>query len=277
MKIRVAGLSHLGRVRDRNDDHYCLGTFVEQGVLTSITIDTHSRFFQEYGLLAAVADGMGAYAGGSLASRVVLETLSAQFYSERRAGYGSVQLAACLAGYLVQTTRTLEAVLKRSSDLADAGTTVAGIALMPPDVLIVFHAGDSRVLRGSAGFVRALTIDHTPLSPDIASGRLSEEQASALPAASQLTRALGLKGDTRVEMNQELAWAPGDCFVIGTDGFHGLGRGLSGYAISTALCAGGDTSTTTERLIADAVKTDGSDNATLILVQLDEGRTGNEY
>jgi len=276
MLFHAAGLSHTGRARDRNDDHYCLGAFVEQEVLTAITIDAGSAFFRQYGLLAAVADGMGGYAGGGLVSRLVLETLSAQYYSERREGCGAPELAACLAGYLEQTTRTVEAVLRRSPELADAGTTVAGVALMPPDLLVVFHAGDSRVLRGSAGFVRALTVDHTPVGADVASGRLSEEHASGMAAASQLTRSLGLRGDVKVDIDGGLRWEAGDQFIVGTDGFHGLGRGLSGQAVAAALRGDAGAAGTTERLIAEAVQVDGSDNATVVVVRLDEGRTGDE-
>jgi serine/threonine protein phosphatase PrpC len=159
MRITAAGLSHRGTVRPSNEDHYCLGAFVEQEAFTSLTLDTSSTTFAQYGLLAAVADGMGGYAGGSLASRVALETLSAGFYGERRSGCTAEQLAASLQRYLEQTRQVLAHVLQRSPEYAQAGTTLAGIALMPPDIMAVFHAGDSRVLRAAAGYLRPLTVD----------------------------------------------------------------------------------------------------------------------
>ena len=67
-------------------------------------------------------------------------------------------------------------VLQRAN-LKEAGTTLAGLALFEPNDLIVFHVGDSRVLRISGGYARALTVDHTPVGNDVASGRMTEGQA----------------------------------------------------------------------------------------------------
>lgn len=273
MLIRVAGKSDRGTVRERNEDHYCLGPFVEQDALTALTLDTSSSFFQQYGLLAAVADGIGGYAGGAQASRIALETLSARFYSERRAGCTSEELANCLRRHLEEVQQVLAAQLARAPELADAGTTIAGIALMPPSALAVFHAGDSRVLRLAAGYLRALTVDHSPLGADIAAGRLTEEEASALPESHQITRSLGAHGDARAEVNGEFRWDPGITFLLCTDGFYGVGRGLPRQALRDALHDGAEAETLVHELLADAVATDGNDNATLVMVQLqDDGR-----
>lgn len=266
MQLRAVGLSDRGRSREKNDDHYCLGPFVEQGVLTSLAIDEDSAWFHEYGLLAVVADGMGGYAGGEVASRVALETLSALYYGDKRRGCTRDELTAGMVRYLEQTQRVLAKTLERTSDLADAGTTVAGIALMPPDILVVFHAGDSRVLRASGGFVRALTVDHTPIAPDIESGRISEEEAVGMLDAQALTCSLGLKGDHRASVNGDDNWVSGDSFLLCTDGFHGLCRGLPRAALRDAVRAGGNPDVLVTTLVRDAIAADGRDNATLVYV-----------
>jgi len=270
MLIRAAAISDRGTAREKNDDHYCLGSFVEQETLTTLTVERDSAFFRDYGLLAAVADGMGGYAGGDVASRVVLETLSALYYGESRRGCDIRELAASLERYLQQTQKVLTKTLERSREYADAGTTLAGVALMAPDYLVIFHAGDSRVLRGSAGYVRALTVDHTLLGPDVDSGLISEEDAIARPEATQLTCSLGQKGDHRVAVNIDLAWAPGEFFLIGTDGWHGLGRGLPRATIRTLSRKEQDVEKLATALIRGAVAMDGQDNATVVVVQLGE-------
>ena len=161
MRIAAAGFGVTGAGREKNDDYYCLGPFVEQGVLTSLEIDTTSSSFRRYGFLAAVADGMGGYAGGNVASHILLEYLSARFYSEERGDFSDEALLSSLQRYLEEAQQALVTELQRSPALQQAGTTLAGIVLTAPDRLIVFHIGDSRVLRFAAGYLRPLTIDHS--------------------------------------------------------------------------------------------------------------------
>lgn len=265
MRICAAGMSERGPVRAENDDHYALGPYVEQGAATVLTLETDSHTFRHYGLLAAVADGMGGYAGGALASRTVLETLTAAYYSERRTGCTAGELADCLERYLAQTRQVLAQQLTRA-DFADGGTTLAGVALMPPDALVVFHAGDSRVLRAAAGYVRPLTVDHTPLGPDLASGRISEVEAREMPEAGLLTRALGAEGDTRVELATEHTWAAPTSLLLGTDGFHGAARGIGRAEMQEIMRRDGPPDQTLRTLLAAALHADGSDNATLVVV-----------
>lgn len=274
MLLRVAGYSDRGTERAQNEDFYCIGPFVEQGVLTTLTLETASAVFTQYGLLAAVADGMGGYPGGEVASRIVLETLSALYYGERRTGCTREELAACLARYLAATQQALAGILERTPELHSAGTTLAGVALMPPDALVIFHIGDSEVLREAAGYVRQLTVSHTPTGEDVASGRMSEAEAAVHPTASQLTRALGLLGDTRVELDAAQPWMPETRFLLGTDGWHGPGRGIGRPAIQEALRHGGTAAQLVPALVAEAVRQDGQDNATLVMVETTAQQAG---
>lgn len=268
MRITAAGLSDRGTVRPANEDHYCIGAFIEQEAFTALTFDTSSSCFQQYGLLAAVADGMGGYTGGALASRVVLETLSASYYGEKRAGCSADDLAACLERYLAQAQQVLAHVLERSPENAQAGTTIAGVALMPPDLLAVFHAGDSRVLRAAAGYVRPLTVDHTLFGVDLASGRLTEDDVRDLPEVSQLTRALGAGGDTHADITTEHVWAPEMSLLIGTDGWHGAAGGLNRQAVQEIVRRGDPVEDQLRALLAAAVAADGRDNATLVIIRV---------
>jgi protein phosphatase len=262
MRIEIAGCSETGTVRARNEDALLLG---HEGVL-----ETASTAFRTFGLLVAVADGMGGYAGGEIASTTALEALRTCFYGEPR----DANPAAQLAGYLARVQEVVAARLRQEPGLEEAGTTIAGIALLPPDVLLVFHAGDSRVLRASGGFVRQLTVDHTPLGDDLASGRLSEAEAAATGMANRLTRALGLTGDARVELDTSWTWAAGDTFLLGTDGWHGVGHGLTREALRDLVREGGDAAHLARASVARAVAADGSDNATAAVVRiLDEGGT----
>lgn len=270
MRIHAAGLSSRGS-RPENEDHYCIGQRVGQGMLYSVEHDSDSDSFQDYGLLAAVADGIGGYAGGSYASKSALVALQHLFYGEKRTGCSWEEFAGYMRRYLSSVQSQLMTALSAKPDLSEAGTTLAGIALMPPDLLVVFHVGDSRVLRASAEFVRTLTVDHTVLGEDLASGRITEREASQNPELLRLTRALGAGGRGDVEIGAERSWDAGDRFLICSDGFHGVGRGLRQSVIRQSLTSGLDAASLVKDLVDLSLRADGRDNSTLVIVDMDHG------
>jgi protein phosphatase len=269
LSLSLTALSHQGRVRDKNDDHYLCGPFVEQEALCHLELPLSSRSVRQHGLLCAVADGMGGYAGGALASRTILETLSGFFYAQQREGMDALEMQAILEAGFSHARSALNSHLRRDEQLEDAGTTLAGLLLLQNGIALPFHLGDSRVLRWSGGFVRALTQDHTPMAAEIAAGRLTEQEAALSPQASHLTRAFGLDDKSAVEWGQPLELAAGDVFLLGTDGWHGLGHGLTSRVIRQILNEWqGSDQALVRFLVEAAVENDGSDNATLLLVRV---------
>jgi serine/threonine protein phosphatase PrpC len=83
-----------------------------------------------------------------------------------------------------------------------------------------------------------------------------------------LTCSFGMKGDHRATVNADHTWAPGDAFLLCTDGFHGLGRGLPRATLRDAVRTGGDPEPLVRTLVRDAVTHDGRDNATLVYVAI---------
>jgi serine/threonine protein phosphatase PrpC len=252
LSLSITALSHQGRVRDKNDDHYLCGPFVEQEALYHLELPLSSRLVRQHGLLCAVADGMGGYAGGALASRTILETLSGYFYAQKRENMGTLEMQAAMEEGFNHARSALNSHLRRDEQLREAGTTLAGLLLLENGVALPFHLGDSRVLRWASGFVRPLTQDHTPLAAEIAAGHLSEQDDKS-----------------PVEWGQPLEVAAGDVFLLGTDGWHGLGHGLTSRAIRQILNEWkGNDRTLVRFLVEAAVENDGSDNATLLLVRV---------
>lgn len=269
MLIRAAGHSDKGRVRESNQDHFCLGRRVAQDLL-EVELDTAGAEFAQHGLLMAVADGMGGYTGGEVASLTALEALTKAYYANPLPS-GETALAGYMQQCLARTLEQLSAHLRGDAALSQAGTTIAGIALGQPDLLCVFHAGDSRVLRfagGSNGFLRQLTIDHTIVGQAVANGELSEAEAAQHPLCGQLTRSLGLVGNTEVRIDCSHAWAPGDVFLLCTDGFHGTGRGLPRAVLQDALRQAVAPEEQAQILIGQAVGNDGTDNATAVIARV---------
>lgn len=242
----AAGRSHIGQKRSRNDDCYAIGPFVEREHVTALHLETESRMACDYGLLVAVADGLGGYRGGALASQTVLDTFAAHFAALKRDG----ECAAQIERFATIANRTLGRVLEANEELSQAGTTLAGLCLLSNGELLVFHCGDSRVIRFVNGMGYALTRDH------------------AAPSGG-LTRSLGLVGDNRLEISS-LKWQPGDTFLLCSDGLHGENRGLDLQTLSETI----DENQTlpvaelVSYLVQEAVERDGRDNVTGVLVRV---------
>jgi protein phosphatase len=268
VKIQVAGLSHPGCVRSTNDDHFSLGMAVSQKTSLYLNVDPTSAEFASKGLLVAVADGMGGYAGGEIASRVMLETLTKTFYARPLPKLSRPDAGEFVRICLKAACDAVVARLSKKRELAEGGTTVAGMALFAPDIAVIFHIGDSRVLRINGRFLRPLTIDHTLAGAEIAAGMMSEEEAMLDPELRALTRSVGLLGTNDPEINPELFWAAGDRFIICTDGLHGTGRSLSANDLREAALVEQDTALLANRLVNNALEKGGQDNITGIVLQV---------
>ncbi len=267
--------------RTRNDDHYLVGPFVDQEAPLQLQLSLGSRHAVQGGFLCAVADGMGGYEGGAFASRVLLETLAA-FSSFSPDGEGSPAAIRERVEKGIEMARSaLAAQIRRDPNLAQAGSTLAGLIITPGGLALPFHLGDSRILRAGAGFLRALTIDHAPLAAEVAAGRLDEAQAAASPHSSQVSRSFGAQVSGELEWGEPLQIAPGDTFLLLTDGCHGLGRGLSQAELRELVASFESEEAQRElqheaqhalalarQIIERAVSKDGSDNATVVVLQV---------
>ncbi|RYG44577.1 serine/threonine-protein phosphatase [bacterium] len=246
VRIVATGLSHVGRVRTKNDDAFLVGGKVSQTGPVSA----------EEAHLVAVADGMGGYPGGDVASRTVLAALAEAF---DRIGPDVPALIAAAHARLVEETR---------ATYPECGTTLAGVLLVPPGRALVFHIGDSRVLRASSGYLRSLTVDHTPVGPLVAARTLTPEEAARVPRANALSRSLDAGSPAPEVEILETTYAPGDTYLLATDGLHGLGRGLSEEDLEDLLDR--PVEDLVARAVELAVEKDGTDNATLVALRIME-------
>lgn len=268
MKIHVAGLSHPGNVRTTNEDHFCIGPAVSQKTSLYLDLDTATPDFPKKGLLVAVADGMGGYAGGELASRVFLETFTKAFYAKPLPKLNRLDAGDFVRVCLKTACDAVVSRLSKKRELEEGGTTVAGMALFAPDIAVIFHIGDSRVLRVSGRFLRPLTVDHTLVGAEVHAGEISEAEAMIDPEMRALTRSIGLLGTNDPEVNPEHFWVPGDRFIICTDGLHGVGRSLSANDLREAAQFEQDPAGLVSRLVETALDRGGHDNITGIVLQV---------
>lgn len=286
--LSICAATDPGKVRRLNQDAYAVNGLVSQTGDWSGTSNEADFAAGPPGVICLVADGMGGYPGGELAATAALAHLStslaqevARLAPQSLAGERGFQQARSVLSTAYRNALSLLAHDLRRSGVPDAGTTLAGLWIFRPGAALVFHCGDARVLRWSNGYLRALTVDHSPFGPALAAGEMTEAELGNNPALSQVTRAVGLRGNTTLEIGDPLEMKPGDVFLLCSDGFFGLRRGFPLPQLRLALNEGFgepgqelETATAVQRafalvarvpeLVRQSLALDGSDNVTLL-------------
>ena len=202
IQIRASSLSHIGRVRNSNQD---VG---RHEVAPSAPCEAKA--------LLVVADGMGGHAAGEVASRMAVDGL---LDSLSLASTGTYDL-----GVLLET-----AVKQVNSAVYDAGTspehrgmgTTLTAALVVNSDLYVANVGDSRCYLLRDGHLKQITEDHSYVGEQVRSGALTVEQALTHPQRNVITRAIGLDPTVEVDIFTEPIQT-GDRIMLCSDGLYPL-------------------------------------------------------
>ncbi len=242
--MAVEGVSHIGHSRPDNQDD--LGWDTAAGV-------------------AVVADGLGGHPAGEKASQLAVETVLETIAAETYAGSWLTE-GGDPSGLLLRAHQRLLDHGHQTPEDAGLATTAVVVA-WDQTSLAVAHCGDSRAYRFSGGYLECLTADHNAAREAIEAGRLTPEQAQTSPERHQLTRALGIgpSGAPGGQLRYMMP-APGDLFLLCTDGLHGE---LDDAAISRILHdSGRDLGAASRALVDAALEAGGHDNVTALLVEV---------
>lgn len=241
MKHAIHAHTHIGMVRDENQD----------SVATYAYTDTLS--------LMIVADGMGGYAGGSVASSLVTSTMLSHLEKispeELRA---NPQLHLRLAAHTANMAVNQEARAKL--EFRDMGSTLVAM-LVDENKAIVAHVGDSRAYLIRGGEIRLITEDHTVVQDLVRAGYILPEDADHHPSAGILTRCLGQADMADPTFSDPLQLEPGDCIVLCSDGLSGM---LDDEEIASIICQESPEEAPL-RLVDAANSAGGFDNVTVAL------------
>lgn len=240
IEILHAARTDVGRVRTQNEDAYLAVP--------------EARLF-------AVADGLGGHAGGEVASRIAVRTLSERLGDGRPHGLPD---RPAIEGAIGDANAAIRSAAEENRALAGMGTTITALLLAADGAYRIAHVGDSRAYLLRDGELRRLTRDHTYVQEMVERGRLTDEQARLHPRSSMLTRALGIEAGVDVSLYEGSA-RPGDRFLLATDGLTGL---LPESDLRSFLAD----EDSPEELVADLVKAanaaGGTDNITVVVVDV---------
>jgi hypothetical protein len=130
----------------------------------------------------------------------------------------------------------------------------------------VAHVGDSRAYFVRNGHIWPLTKDHSVVQQMLDQGAITPEQALVHPEGNKITRALGMKPETDVELRDPpLLQSVGDVFVLASDGLTDLVRTEE---IGTVVAQTGSLEVAGQNLIAMANARGGHDNITVVLARV---------
>lgn len=224
---------------------------------------------------AILADGMGGYAAGEVASRLAVDEIRAEL--ESALPHVDVSSRLLDTGALVEdlkfaaqraNTSILNAA-RKEPDYEGMGATLV-IAVMTAGKLLVGHLGDSRAYRFRAGRLEQLTRDHCWVDEQISQGSLEIDALLDTRFKNIVTRALGIDPDVDLEVHDHDI-LPDDLFLLCSDGLSDM---LDDGAIESVLALPEGLAAKSARLVDLANKNGGKDNISVILMRESAQRAG---
>lgn len=266
----IAALSHRGKVRPNNEDHFlCVrfGRFLET-LFTNLPPDSVPTRFEELGHGLLVADGMGGHAGGEVASKLAIQTLLDLVLSTPDWILSDAQPEAeQVMQRMAERYRQIDAVLteqgRADPNLRGMGTTLT-MACNFGASLVLAHVGDSRayLLRGDA--LHQLTRDHTMAQALADMGIVRQEDVASHRLRHSLTRVLGARGDACEAEVLRLTLTDADLLLLCSDG---LTEMVEDATIAEVLARAPSVQEACQSLIDSALKAGGKDNVTVVLAR----------
>ncbi len=233
IETRAAAATHVGNRREHNEDSLLCASPV-----------------------FLVADGMGGYEVGELASAVAVNAFA------HLVGTDSVTMRQMRDAYKEAGMSVIALGDGRSGG---SGTTLSGVAIMRNDgagYWLVINVGDSRTYRLRNGNLEQLSVDHSVVQELVDSGELTPSEALVDKRRNVVTRALTAHGVSEPDFWM-LPAAVGDRMVVCSDGLTGE---LRDGIIARILREEESPQTAAQRLVDEAVAHGGRDNVTVVVV-----------
>lgn len=241
--LDIASLTDPGKVRSHNEDR--------------IATNASAGF-------AILADGMGGYNAGEVASGIAVTALAEGLKEALNPGMPEQGPGPLVRAEIEKTNAAIFQAAQSQPQYAGMGTTLVA-ALFHDNRITVAHVGDSRLYRHRAEQLEQITRDHSLLQEQIDSGMLSREEARLSGNKNLVTRALGVEPVVEVDIQEHEA-LPGDVYLLCSDGLNDMVGDeeirltLNGLGSSLELAA--------RQLVQIANDNGGRDNVSVILVRI---------
>jgi protein phosphatase len=249
VELQIAAKTDVGLVRQQNED--AIAHNLETG-------------------LVILADGMGGYNAGEVASEIATTTLKEYLNSQLQGrSWGdssnhSKFIQQILVGSVERANSEILTAARSEPQYSGMGTTVVA-AVFHQNRLTVAHVGDSRAYRMRRGELVPITRDHSLLQEQIDAGLVDPEWARFSLNRNLITRAVGVDHSVEVEVHDHVTEV-GDLYLLCSDGLsdmlsiHEIGDILNDTSSNLQLCC--------DSLVAHANQNGGRDNTSVILIKV---------
>ena len=234
-----------GRARSNNED--------------SVAVDSANG-------LAVLADGMGGYNAGEVASGMVTDFIISElgrWLTEAASRASDAEVRRAMEICVDNANRAIFNAANANPHYAGMGTTLV-VAVLREAQLHMGHVGDSRAYRWRGDELVQITRDHSLLQEQIDAGLITPEQAAFSANKNLVTRAVGVEDTVMLESHVHDT-QPGDLYLLCSDGLSDM---LDDAMIARLLQTHDALPATGQALIAAANDAGGKDNISLILVRV---------
>jgi protein phosphatase len=250
-KLSCVGVSDAGRVREHNED--TIGTDADIG-------------------LVVLADGMGGYKAGEVASGIAVRTVMSllkeaverEDLAQRDPESGLSRPGILLRDAIHRANKVIYQTARTQANCEGMGTTVVA-GLFFDDKLTIAHVGDSRLYRLRGTEFRQVTQDHSLLQELVSRGFYTPEEAQRAAAKNYVTRALGVEPTVEVDVT-EIPVDKDDVFLLCSDGLSDM---VDDDDIQLTISTfGANLRTLARQLVLLGNDNGGRDNISIVLVKV---------
>jgi serine/threonine protein phosphatase PrpC len=258
-KIASVALTDTGKVREHNED--MIGSEADIG-------------------LFVLADGMGGYNAGEVASGIAVKTIVnlVREYVEREdlsvvdRESGLSRPNIILRDAISRANKIIFQTARTQPQCAGMGTTVV-VALFFDNKVTIAHVGDSRLYVQHGDKFEQVTMDHSLLQELVDRGFYSPEEAQRAANKNYVTRALGVEQSVEVEI-QEVPTQKGDFYVLCSDGLSDMVEDDDIHL--TISTFGANLETVAKQLIQLSNDNGGRDNVSVVMAHVAESYPANK-
>ena len=241
---------------------YEICALTDQGLVRKNNEDAVA-FDQQTGL-CLLADGMGGYNAGEVASAMAVNAITQELnaWLLRCGPCAPVRDLRSIMKTCVQSAnQAIFDASRNNPDYGGMGTTLV-VGVFTGDRLVLSHVGDSRCYRLRFKTLLQLTKDHSMLQEHVDAGLMTPEEAMVSPHKNLITRALGVERSVLVDINEHRV-EPGDLYMICSDGLTDM---LDKAAMTDVMNAPGTLADKAHALVEAANDSGGRDNISVVLV-----------
>lgn len=246
--MKVFAKTDVGKVRKMNQDYYFITSENDEPKLFIL------------------ADGMGGYAGGEIASKMSVDCVKNYIYEKwNTIEKSESNILSLLRDATIYANKLIYEKSKQDEQLSEMGTTL-DICLIYNEVIYISHIGDSRVYKVSEDYIKQLTTDHTYVERLLKEGKITKDEAEVHPDRHMLLKALGCDETIEPDILSE-RWNEKESILLCSDGLTNL---VKDSEIQNIIL--NDLISPEKSLVNMANDIGGIDNITVILIKKDNNQ-----